>query len=179
MSENTPFSAASSSSEPTAPASIAFARQAILDANRTVIGYELFDRSALAAGHTAASDAQLLFNVLSAVNNESPIGNKTVFINCTHDSLAGGHLDLIAPQRVVLEIPPLSISDADQIMTRLPNLQDLTRRGFRLAFDYSVLTQPYTSWLELASFIKFDLSVIRPQSLASFVTWHRPSPARN
>ena len=38
----------------------AFAHQAILDQNRAVFGYELFDRSALAQGHTAASDAQLL-----------------------------------------------------------------------------------------------------------------------
>ncbi|HPW31252.1 MAG TPA: HDOD domain-containing protein, partial [Rhodoferax sp.] len=52
---------------------------------------------------------------------------------------------------------------------RLPSLQDITRRGFRLAFDYSVLTQPYAPWLELASFIKFDLTVIRPQSLGSFI----------
>ena len=166
MTENT--SSPTTAMQP-ALAPIAFAHQAILDNKRSVVGYELFDRSALAAGHTAASDAQLLFNVLSAVDSESPIGSKTIFINCTHDSLAGGHLDLIAPQRVVLEVPPLAVSDVDQILTRLPNLQDIKRRGFRLAFDYSVLTQPYAPWLELASFIKFDLSIIRPQSMASFV----------
>ncbi len=151
------------------PSSIAFAHQAILDARRAIVGYELFDRSVSATGHTAASDAQLLFNVLSGTDAESPIGKKDLFINCTHDSLSGGHLDLIAPQRVVLEIPPLAVSDVDQILTRLPSLQDITRRGFRLAFDYSVLTQPYAPWLELASFIKFDLTVIRPQSLGSFI----------
>lgn len=147
----------------------AFAHQAILDQRRAIFGYELFDRTALAQGHTAASDAQLLFNVLSAVGGESPLGSKTIFINCTHDSLAGGHLDLVAPQRVVLEVPPLAVSDVDQIATRLPHLQDIQRRGFRLAFDYSVLTHSYAPWLALASFIKFDLSVIRPQSIASFV----------
>ena len=157
------------SAPPFSTATIAFAHQAILDDNRAVIGYELFDRSVLSSKHTAASDAQLLFNVLSAVDSESPIGNKTIFINCTHDSLAGGHLDLIAPQRVVLEVPPLPVSEVDQILTRLPNLQEIKRRGFRLAFDYSVLTQPYAPWLALASFIKFDLSVIRPQSIGSFV----------
>ena len=146
-----------------------FAHQAILDQERAVFGYELFDRSAALNGHTAASDAQLLFNVLSAVGGESPLGSKTIFINCTHDSLAGGHLDLVPPERVVLEVPPLAVSDVDQIATRLPHLQDLQQRGFRLAFDYSVLTQPYAPWLALASFIKFDLSVIRPQSIGSFV----------
>ena len=150
-------------------APIAFAHQAILDAKRAIIGYELFDRSVLSSKHTAASDAQLLFNVLSGANAESPLGTKDLFINCTHDSLSGGHLDLIVPQRVVLEIPPLEISDVDQVLTRLPNLQEIKRRGFRLAFDYSVLTQPYAPWLELASFIKFDLSVIRPQTIGSFI----------
>lgn len=152
-----------------APAPYAFARQAILDANRAIVGYELFDRSLPTHDHTAASDAQLLFNVLSSSDGESPLGNKTIFVNCTHDSLAGGHLDLVAPQRVVLEIPPLPVSEVDQILTRLPNLQEIKRRGFRLAFDYSVLTQPYAPWLELASYIKFDLSVIRAQSVPSFV----------
>jgi EAL and modified HD-GYP domain-containing signal transduction protein len=151
------------------PSPFAFAHQAILDTKRAIIGYELFDRSVSSSKHTAASDAQLLFNVLSGADAESPIGNKDLFINCTHDSLSGGHLDLIAPQRVVLEIPPLAVSDTDQILTRLPNLQEIKRRGFRLAFDYSVLTQPYATWLELASFIKFDLSVIRPQALGSFI----------
>ena len=160
-----------SAAPPNIPVStpIAFAHQAILDVKRAIIGYELFDRSVSGDQHTAASDAQLLFNVLSAVDSESPIGNKTIFINCTHDSLAGGHLDLIAPQRVVLEIPPLPVSEVDQIQTRLPGLQAIKERGFRLAFDYSVLTQPYAPWLALASFIKFDLSVIRAQSVASFI----------
>ena len=150
-------------------ASVTFAHQAILDHNRAIVAYELFDRSTLVSGHTASSDAQMLFNVLSAIDSQSPIGNKTVFINCTHDSLAGGHLDLISPERVVLEIPPLPASEANQILTRLPQLQDLQRRGFRLSFDYSVLTHSYAPWLNLAAFIKFDLSVIRAQSVASFV----------
>jgi EAL and modified HD-GYP domain-containing signal transduction protein len=159
-------------SSPSAPiqgsgAPVTFAHQAILDAKRAIVGYELFDRSVLSSKHTAASDAQLLFNVLSGADGESPIGKKDLFINCTHDSLSGGHLDLVAPQRVVLEIPPLGVSDVDQILTRLPNLQEIRRRGFRLAFDYSVLTQPYAPWLELASFIKFDLSIMRSQSVAS------------
>ena len=146
-----------------------FAHQAILDQHHAVIGYELFDRSTLSGGHTAASDARLLFNVLSAVDSQSPLGNKTIFVNCTHDSLAGGHLDLVAPERVVLEVPPMLASDVDQIVSRVPHLQDLQRKGFRLAFDYSVLTHSYLPWLELASFIKFDLSTIRPQSLGSFI----------
>lgn len=145
------------------------ARQAILNDARKVFGYELFDRSLSAQAHTASSDAQLLFNALSMAENDSLASHKTIFINCTHDSLAGGHLDLVAPERVVLEIPPLPMSQVDQIGNHLPNLQQLKQRGFSLAFDFSVLTRSYESWLPLASFVKFDLSVLKPEAVGSFI----------
>jgi EAL and modified HD-GYP domain-containing signal transduction protein len=155
--------------QPNAGANRAIARQAILDETRAVFGYELFDRSLQINEHNAASDAQLLFNALSMAENESLAGRKALFVNCTHDSLAGGHLDLVAPERLVLEIPPLPLSQVDQIANHLPNLQQVQRRGFRMAFDFSILTRSYESWLPLASFIKFDLSVLKPEAVASFV----------
>lgn len=145
------------------------ARQAILDEARNVFGYELFDRSTRDHAHTAASDAQLLFNALSMADNDALANRKTIFINCTHDSLAGGHLDLIAPERVVLEIPPLPMAQVDQIANRLPSLQTLSQRGFRLAFDFSVLTRSYESWLPLATFIKFDMAVLKPEAVEGFI----------
>jgi EAL and modified HD-GYP domain-containing signal transduction protein len=147
----------------------AIARQAILDIDRRVYGYELFDRSLGASEHTAASDAQLLFNALSMAENDSLASNKTIFINCTHDSLAGGHLDLVVPERVVLEVPSLPLSQVDEITNHVPKLQQLKQRGFRMAFEYSVLTRSYESWLPLAAFIKFDLSVLKPEAVAGFV----------
>jgi c-di-GMP-related signal transduction protein len=150
-------------------APLAVARQAILNAERKLFGYELFDRTVSGSAHTAASDAQMLFNLLSFSEGEPLIGEKFVFINCTLDSLAGGHLDLIDPTKVVLEIPPLPISQVDQIETRLNSLLQIKKRGFGLAFDFSVLTRSYESWLPLANFIKFDLSILKPDALASFV----------
>lgn len=83
------------------------ARQAIVDEHRAVFGYELFDRTTALDSHTAASDAALLFNALSHGGAEALVGKKLVFINCTHESLASGHLELVHPDKVVLEIPPL------------------------------------------------------------------------
>ena len=93
----------------------AIARQAIVDENRAVFGYELFDRSTRPGVHTAASDAELLFNVLSHADNEVLIGRKVLFINCTHDGISGGHLELIQPERLVLELPPLDTPDPEEI----------------------------------------------------------------
>lgn len=147
------------------PTSIA--RQAILNADRAVFGYELFDRSLPANGHTAASDAALLFNVLSHADTDALLGRKTIFINCTHQTLAGGHLELIPPDRVVLEIPPLPAPSVEEIETHLQTLTDISKRGFRLAFNYTVLTNAYASWLPLASFIKIDLTQLNAGAVGS------------
>lgn len=147
----------------------AIARQAIVDASRSVVGYELFDRSRRPDDHTAASDAELLFRVLSHIDNETLTGKKTIFVNCTHDSLTGGHLELIQPEKVILEIPPLEPHEQDQIESKLQTLLDVRQRGFRLAFNQAILTSAYRSWLALASFIKIDLSQIRPQEVAQVI----------
>lgn len=147
----------------------AIARQAIVDASRSVIGYELFDRSRQSDNHTAASDAELLFRVLSHIDNEALTDRKTIFVNCTHDSLAGGHLELIQPEKVVLEIPPLEQGEAEDIEARLQTLLEVRKRGFRLAFNQTVLGSAYRSWLTLAAFIKIDLSQLRPEDVAGVI----------
>jgi EAL and modified HD-GYP domain-containing signal transduction protein len=148
---------------------LAIARQAIVDDARAVFGYELFDRSVLHAKHTASSDAKMLFNVLSLPDKSALARDKLIFINCTLDSLAGGHLELVEPERVVLEIPALPAERMDEIETRLPTLQDMQQRGFRLAFDHTILTKPYTPWLGLASFIKFDANTLSTVDLERFI----------
>ncbi|MBY0412284.1 MAG: EAL domain-containing protein, partial [Burkholderiaceae bacterium] len=146
------------------------ARQAIVDESRSVYGYELFDRSRAADTHTAASDAALLFNALSYADTEALVGKKVVFINCTHASLSGGHLDLIHPDKVVLEVPPLHDgATAEEIEGRIPTMQALRERGFKLAFDQQALRRAYTSWLPLAAFIKLDMQAFKPELTEPFV----------
>lgn len=139
---------------------LAIARQPILDARRAVFGYELFDRSSAGSSFSAASDAALIFNLLCAADSEIQSSRKPLFINCTHQTLAGGHLELIDPERVVLEIPALTIDQngAEDIDAYHQTLSAVHKRGFRLAFDDQVLAPAYASWLALASFIKIDVS---------------------
>ncbi|MDZ7892841.1 MAG: HDOD domain-containing protein [Rhodoferax sp.] len=150
-------------------ASVSIARQAIVDKNQAVVGYELFNRSVQKGEHTASSDAQMLFNLLSMAESETLVGKALLFVNCTLDSLAAGHVDLIAPEHSVLQIPAVPLSQIDQIQLRLPTLRALHARGFRLAFDYSVLTQPYAEWLPLAAYIKFDTVVLKSATMHSFI----------
>ena len=153
-------------SDPVKP-TLAIARQPILDAKRAVFGYELFDRSTEASRFNAASDAALLFNLLCAVDSEIQSSRKPLFINCTHQTLASGHLELIDPRRVVLEVPVLAPdqSSTEDIDTYRQTLADVRKRGFRLAFDEQVLAPAYTGWLALASFVKIDITRITQAQL--------------
>jgi EAL and modified HD-GYP domain-containing signal transduction protein len=152
---------------------LAIARQAIVDQSRAVYGYELFDRAHSAGDHTAASDAALLFNVLSLVDTEALMGKKTVFVNCTHDSLEDGHLELVQAERVVLEVPPLPGNPKEQIEARVPVLTNLRKRGFRLAFGHFVLSRAYESWLPHVNFVKLDMLLIRPELIEPLVRFAR------
>lgn len=163
------------------PAVMGIARQPILDAKRAIFGYELFDRSLNGQSFSAASDAALLFNLLSNADSEVLSGSNVIFINCTHQTLAGGHLELIEPERVVLEVPPLPQDKAspEDIETYCQTLVTVHKRGFRLAFDDAVLAPDYASWLALAAFVKLDMAKLSPELFAKAVTHaSRNTPAR-
>ncbi len=155
------------------------ARQAIMDGQQVVVGYELFNRSRTPAEHTAASDVLLVFTALSHAGSDELVGTMLIFVNCTHESLAGGHLELVNPDKLVLEIPPLGHVAAQEVQARLPILAELRARGFRLAFNHQVLESAYAPWLPLADYIKLDMSVLAPDQLAVLVGYAgRQAPAR-
>ena len=54
------------------------ARQAIVNAQQAVIGYELFNRSRTGIGHTAATDVILVFTALSHAGTEELVGKKLI-----------------------------------------------------------------------------------------------------
>ena len=147
----------------------ALARQSILDEKGDVFGYELFDRSTQGHHHSAQTDATVLFRVLSNAGADALFGRTNLFINCTHESLTGLHLELVNPTQVVLEVPPVALHDPLSIETLSVTMAELRTRGFRLAFDHTALTRPYASWLALASFVKLDPTQVKPELLETLV----------
>jgi c-di-GMP-related signal transduction protein len=143
----------------------AIARQAIVDDKGQVYGYELFDRSRRFSDHDAASDAQMLFNVLTHADTGALMDKRTMFVNCALDSLASEHLELIKPERVVLEVPHVADHNPAEIEKHLQTLTDLQQRGYRLAFNQTALTVPYRQWLPLASYLKLDLTVLKREQV--------------
>lgn len=150
------------------------ARQAIVNEQREVFGYELFDRSTAPNAFNAASDAALLFNSLTLAGADSFVGKRTIFINCTHDSLAGGHLELVHPDKIVLEIPTLGEdSTVSEIEDRLPMFDSLRKRGLRLAFSQNVLRRSYISWWPSATFIKLNMSSLALSDIGTLIKFVR------
>ena len=97
-----------------------------------------------------------------------------MFINCTHESLAGGHLELIHPEKVVLEVPTLGAeASADDIEYRHITLLNLHKRGFRLALDQHALQPAYAQWLALAAFVKLDMTTFTPEQAKDLVRFAR------
>ena len=159
---------------PTSGEMAVIARQPIVDAKRGVIGYELLHRrhqSSQFAGDefSAAGDAALLFNALSNIGSESLFGNKLAFINCTHGALSGVHLEIVSPENIVLEVPPLEGNAPAEIAALAETLAALKAQGFRLAFGAHVLTKPYQAWVPLAGFIKLDVRRIKNEVLPAAV----------
>ncbi len=149
------------------------ARQAILDKHRSIVGYELFDRSRGAAEHDLYSDANLLFHVLSLADAQAVGAEKPLFINCGHDSLVGRHLELIHPDRAVLELPPVPGHQSHDIEARAPLLGDLHRRGFRFAFDHSALSRNYAAWRPFVSYVKLNVETLQPEMIEPLVRYAR------
>lgn len=170
MSSNTaPALTATSIAQGVAVSSALIARQAICTATHAVHGYELFNRAPNIDSHTPATDVSLVFNALSNAGSDDLLGKALVFVNCTHNSLAGGHLELIRPDKVVLELPPVEDDDADEITLRAEQIAALRQRGFRIAFDKSVVRPAYKAWRSLADYVKLDLSLIEPRDLVPLV----------
>ena len=145
------------------------ARQPIVDLQRQVVAYELFDRSTGQDGHSTQSDIFFIFSAMNDVGDQTLISPMLLFINRTHQSLMGGHLDLLRHDKIVLEIGPVPGHVKEDIETLGQTLAALRQRGFRLAFKHTVLAPVYAAWQPLADFVKLDLSVIKPEQIKAVV----------
>jgi EAL and modified HD-GYP domain-containing signal transduction protein len=145
------------------------ARQPIVDKNGTIFGYELYNRSVIDAVHTAATDMAMVFSALTNASGESLLGDRTVFVNCTHETLAGGHLDLLPAEQIVLEVRSVDGHEQADIQGRAQALNELRARGFRLAFSHVLLAPAYGSWQNLADFVKLNVAALPATQLQAVV----------
>ena len=136
------------------------ARQAIVDAQRQVVAYALYDRSTPNQQFDAGSDIALLFNAMADASNTLGVQTKPLFLKRTHASLHGEHLDLAMPEKLVITVPPIPGHDPQGIAALQPTLAQLHARGFPLAFDHTVVAPAYKEWQPLAHYVKLDMAAV-------------------
>ena len=140
-----------------------------MDADKSIVGYELFNRTLGGREHTLASDISLVLNVVSQSGVQLMDSQADLFINATHESLTGAHWDFLVPQRTIIEVSPVPGHSAASIEETRLKLQALRKRGFRLAFNHTVVAPVYKSWQEIADFVKVNVGAIDPTQMKALL----------
>lgn len=134
--------------------SSAIVRQAIVDATRSVVGYELFEVPVASSQNDA-----MLFSAVSSSSTETRAGRRIVVVRCTFEHITDGYLELLNPEKVVLEISARPTGDSiGEIAHQRTLLSRARQSGFKLLLDSSVLRPELASWLPLASFVQLDMN---------------------
>lgn len=137
--------------------SVHIARQAILDANRKVFGYELLyraqagDRSCTTAGDLAAS--RVLTDAVLAIGLDALTGGAPAFVNFTRELLLEDAALLLPAKSVVIELREDIMVDADVVKV----CRDLQERGYTLALDDFVEGSGAEELLPFVKFVKLDV----------------------
>ena len=136
-------------------------RQPVLNRQQQIIGYELLFRlDQFAETAEFSSDLQagtnVLVNTLSNMGPEWLVGNKLAFINVAYAMLESNFLELLHPQRVVLEIVE-SVQATPELLERA---RELRAQGFGIALDDFVMSPGNAPFLDVANYVKVDIQEI-------------------
>lgn len=134
------------------------ARQPIFDRADRLAGYELLYRNT--ASSTVADGAEadamctdtVIHSFLDIGLDELTDGHRA-FVNCTREFLLDGQVDLLPPERVVVEVLE-TVGHDDAV---LDVCRGLTARGYQLALDDYVDSPAYDDLLNTVSVVKLDV----------------------
>ncbi len=146
------------------------ARQPIVDIKQNIVAYELLfrlDANATTAEVTddIAAGTRVLVNTLSNMGTQWLLGDKLAFINIAIPMLESEYLELLPPQRVVLELLE-TIVPTPELIERCRQLRTM---GFKLAlddFEHSPINNPL---LEVADYVKLDIQALAPEKIDEIV----------
>ena len=133
---------------------IAIARQPIVDAQRMVVAYELFQRTPAAPGNPHMADTPLVLKALVENGLTFSTTKTDLFFGCQHSALSGPHWDLVDPARTVVDVHLVNEHVPEHIAGIAPLLKQLRSRGFRLAFEAGVVSPVYEPWHRMADFVR-------------------------
>lgn len=141
------------------------ARQAIFNHNMSVYGYELLFRSGYkSAGYDGISAVQATATVLDGLYESginAIVEDKLAFINCDAQFIMSDTLELIAPDRLVIEV----LEDVEASDDLVAKLNSLKGKGYKIALDDFVRPVESFPIVPLADIIKFDIMATPLDSL--------------
>ncbi|GIH80999.1 histidine kinase [Planobispora longispora] len=144
-------------------------RQPIHDDTGALVAYELLFRShAHAAGASARgaeATSQVIVNAFSEFGLERLTGSRLCFINLTREFLVGELPLPFDSGSVVLEVLE-SVSIDDQVIS---GVRKLAEQGFAIALDDFVLGNEHERLLDVASYVKLEVSGVHPELLRTRV----------
>jgi EAL and modified HD-GYP domain-containing signal transduction protein len=144
---------------------LSLARQPILDHDQSAQGYELI------YAHPDTSDtsldgllvnAQRAFDAICDVELRQLVGDRQAWINVTPELLELDLVDILPPERVVLELNTSAFADG----TQLPRLVELREAGFSLALNQFRYRPQVTPLLEVVDTVKLDFRGLGSHELA-------------
>jgi len=145
------------------------ARQPILTAGETVIGYELFFRESAQQHNFTSGDGEkatsAAIDMLNVMGLEVLCDGRLAFINCTRQTLLSDYFALLPPKDVVIEIQHTVSPDEDVIRA----CQRLKHAGYSIALDNFEPEDKRVSLVAYADYIKVDIATIEPGASALLV----------
>jgi c-di-GMP-related signal transduction protein len=153
------------------------ARQPILSANETVVGYELFFRETrddLRFSSDKESATAATIETLNLVGLGVLCDRRLAFINCSRGSLLTESFELLPPDDVVIEIQATVRPDDEVVQA----CQKLKQKGFAIALDNFAPDDPREPLLPYADYLKVDITRIPPLQAALLVQRHASDTRR-
>ena len=147
------------------------ARQPILDADESVIGYELLFRDNFDERRSTA-DADIATR--TAVDTLNLIGlgvlcdGRSAFINCTHQMLLMGYFSLLPPGQVVVELQE-TVPPDEQVLAAC---QRLKQAGYGIALDNFAPEDSREALVHYADYLKVDIRRFPLEQCAALVQSH-------
>lgn len=155
------------------------ATQAILDRDEQIYAYELLFRSPAQLKVAQVFDnvkatSRVLVNTFNTFGLDNLIGNKIGFVNINEDMLHDAVIDLLPPQKLILEV--LEFTAVDEKL--LARIHELKERGYHFAIDDLVLDDKllanFDPLFPLVDVLKIEVIDMDESSLAAIVKKFKP-----
>ncbi len=149
-------------------------RQPILDTKKQIIAYELLFRSKDSLIEAEVEDdlqatSTVIVNTLSQFGLDQVLGTKQGFLNVSASFLLSETVNLLPPDRIVLEILE-DVPISPLIVSRCEQLKDM---GFKLALDDFDYRAEHDALFPIIDYVKIDLTITPLAKLPEVVRFLR------